>query len=447
MVDSTDQGCAFVKVYVDSAGYKIHQTYTDADGYYFFGLDTGNYRVSVDSLDSSFSLSCNGTARFPVTISVSNQVNDHVDFALMCPPGYDLGVVSVNNSQGFLHRQSPSQLQVKVADLTAALKMSCFSGIQGIVHLVLKGPVHFSDYDDSGILKNDTLSFPVSDFSANSDGVEWMVELSSDPEADEGEEVCLEVYIDPSQGDSHVENNSYRYCCVFKDTVLENAKAVSPVSVVDSSDEWLTYTLYFQNNTGGPVENLQIVDELGYKVDTTSFMLTAFSHRPYVRILRRKINFYFPQIQLPDFSADSELSKGYVQFRIKRLPWLYNGEKITNTAAVFFDHQSMISTNTTVNVIGLWAGLESFVPDNESDLFLFPNPVASGETINIWSDQFIDKRIDFEIIDMQGRVFGRLSTLLNDHQSSFRLPQLSSGWYLINVLVDNQVMRSKLAVK
>ena len=447
VADSFETGCPLVKVYLDSAGYTIGQVLTDSNGYYFFGRDTGSYKVHIDSVDSRFRISCSANTAYQAIVDFGNPTNDNLDFLVTCPPGFDIGVESLHLPDGNIQLGVEKRVQVRVGDLSGLLNLNCNSALSGQVKIVVRGPMHFAESNVSGQIINDTMVYSSVNFSSAPSGTVFNVNIAFDPEADEGEEVCLEVYVEQISGDLNFGNNYLQYCFLIKDQSNENRKEVSPVSVIDTSEFWLNYTLYFQNQTGDTLENLQLRDGISYRLNPESFEYVGSSHSPIVRVDGNVIWFTFQEINLPDYLTDPENSKGFVKFRIKRWVGVYIGDKITNTGIYDLNHEDTLITNTTVNTIGVYSGIEELKEYSSDAFVLFPNPVISNQIIHIWFRDVVDQKVTFEIAGIEGRYITSLSAMMNDHVAELMIPPVASGTYFVYLSLAGENYRTKIVVK
>ncbi|MEZ4740072.1 MAG: T9SS type A sorting domain-containing protein [Flavobacteriales bacterium] len=137
-----------------------------------------------------------------------------------------------------------------------------------------------------------------------------------------------------------------------------NDKLVLPIGsgvhhAVPIDQEWLDYTIRFQNTGTDTAFNVLLIDRLSPYLDRTSMEVLGTSH-PLTHIFiedDRELNFRYDNILLPDSGANMAGSNGYVRFRIRPLPEAPNLTEIHNTAEIYFDFNPPIITNTTLNTL------------------------------------------------------------------------------------------------
>lgn len=135
-----------------------------------------------------------------------------------------------------------------------------------------------------------------------------------------------------------------------------NDKSVWPMGIGNqgyiSNDETLDYTIQFQNTGNYPATNILISDTLDSNLDLSTIEIIGASHYVNINIKPNNvIEFYFPNIMLPDSLSDEPGSHGFIKFSIDLNPNLNPNTSITNTAFIYFDTNPAIVTNTTSNTI------------------------------------------------------------------------------------------------
>ncbi len=133
-----------------------------------------------------------------------------------------------------------------------------------------------------------------------------------------------------------------------------NDKLVNPVYPEDYAliGEPLTYTIRFQNTGNAEAFHVVIRDTLDEQLDPASFRVIASSHDSVLTMELnddRFVSFNFNYIYLPDSTTNFEESQGYIMYSIQAYDTIEDGTTIENTAAIYFDFNPPIITNTTSN--------------------------------------------------------------------------------------------------
>lgn len=127
---------------------------------------------------------------------------------------------------------------------------------------------------------------------------------------------------------------------------------------------YLQYTIRFQNTGTDVALNAYITDTLDDKLDWNSLVMTGSSH-PYRLLINdgKYCKWVFDNINLVDSNHNEALSHGYISYTIKPKNTVINGDVITNSASIYFDHNLPVITNreqTTVVNAPLPVTLVSF---------------------------------------------------------------------------------------
>lgn len=133
-----------------------------------------------------------------------------------------------------------------------------------------------------------------------------------------------------------------------------NDKMVSPAGDgpdgrVDLTTPHLDYTIRFQNTGTDTAYVVEVRDILDPDLDRNSFQFLGASHAltSVVMDAGGEIAFRFENILLPDSNVNELASHGFIRFRMRPGPNMPNGTVVTNTAAIHFDQNAPVITNTT----------------------------------------------------------------------------------------------------
>ncbi len=166
---------------------------------------------------------------------------------------------------------------------------------------------------------------------------------------------CFEIF--PIAGDANPSDNTL---CA-EETVIgchdPNSKTVSPIGagsqkLITQSDTTLMYTIHFQNTGTDTAFTVIVVDTLSPYLDPSSIVPGA-SNYPYTFTLSGQgvLTFRFDHILLPDSNENKTASSGYLNYTVKQKANNPDGAVINNTAAIYFDFNAPINTNTAFNTL------------------------------------------------------------------------------------------------
>jgi hypothetical protein len=146
-------------------------------------------------------------------------------------------------------------------------------------------------------------------------------------------------------------------CMIITDSYDPNDKMVTPVGRTSEhytpTNTALKYKIRFQN-TGTDVAYRVVVDTLSEHLDLGTLQVGAASHAHRFEVSGKGqpvLTWTFDNIMLPDSTTDEPGSHGYIQFSIKPKADLPEKTTVENSAYIFFDFNSSIRTNVTVNRI------------------------------------------------------------------------------------------------
>lgn len=202
----------------------------------------------------------------------------------------------------------------------------------------------------------------------------------------------------------------------------------------------LEYGIHFQNTGNDTAFTVRLVDTLSQWLDPATIRPGASSH-PYTFDLTGTgiATFTFDNVLLPDSNVNEVASHGFVQFTISPKITTPLETVIHNSAAIYFDYNPPIFTNTTYHTIGdhfLVVGL--WQPENPAyEVVVSPNPSSGLTNITIKGLVHSDA-LQLQVLDAYGRV------VVNQQSSgnSFQLDgaTLPAGIYYFRVMQEGALV-------
>jgi hypothetical protein len=123
-----------------------------------------------------------------------------------------------------------------------------------------------------------------------------------------------------------------------------------------SNAPWLEYIIRFQNTGNDTAFTVKILNPIDTnKLNLSTFEFVNASHPVNLNWInyQRNMEFKFENILLPDSNSNEPLSHGFVRYRIQPKTNLSAGDSITNFAAIYFDFNEPVITNTAKTIIVL----------------------------------------------------------------------------------------------
>ena len=196
------------------------------------------------------------------------------------------------------------------------------------------------------------------------------------PVVNDGDVLSFEASVTPITNDSNPQNNLFTLNNTVVNSYDPNDKTVLEGEhlLIDNTDEYLHFLIRFQNLGSAPAIDIRITDILHSFLDWNSFKPIGASHLYTTNIVNgRFVEFNFENINLPDSASNEEDSHGFVFFKIKPKNNLELGDIIKNNAAIFFDYNPPVITNTTNTRIVTDTDLDG-IYDYLDNCPIVPNP-------------------------------------------------------------------------
>jgi hypothetical protein len=216
----------------------------------------------------------------------------------------------------------------------------------------------------------------------------------------------------------------------------------------------LEYRIRFQNTGTDTAFTVIIWDTLSPLLDVTSIRPGAASHSYSWRIFGENatvIEFAFPNILLPDSTTNEPASNGFVFFKIAQRVDNPIGSVIENTAAIYFDFNEPIFTNTSQHTIGTnfitvsLLGLTNQSDDLTGKFNVYPNPFHEQVTFELLGYDVKVDPIHLSLYDLKGQLVEELTS--NEQSFVIQRKSLKSGIYFFTIKQDDETIeQGKLIV-
>jgi uncharacterized repeat protein (TIGR01451 family) len=263
------------------------------------------------------------------------------------------------------------------------------------------------------------------------------------PTVNAGDYLVSQASIVPTTGDVVLENNSNTITQLVVNAYDPNDKMESrgPQILYSSftSNDYLYYTIRFENTGNASAINIRVNDMLNSKLDETTLTMINSSHAYELDRVGRELNWKFNNIQLPVSVANTTIGKGYITFKIKPKPGYAVGDIIPNAASIYFDYNPAIITNTFTTEFVAALSAASF--ENE-EFAIYPNPTNGIFTIQSQSNDSIS---EVKLYDLLGnQILVKKPTLSS---VELDLTSYADGVYIVEVTSSQAIKTIKKVIK
>jgi hypothetical protein len=446
--DPGEAGIPNIQIHCAGFGY----AYTNSNGVYSFKVPSGNYTISqtVQTLYPLATCQTNGivqnvtaTSGCSTTVNFANSVNPIHDMHIStwnytCPvPGFMYNMVSIISNDGTVAEpniigglQTDNQLPAPM--LTPSNVFVGSSNYYKITPGSLSlnpaaTKVVYSDYLvptnmplNTSLVFKDTVVHqgPVSNWT--NDYTPW--------------------------------NNVNYYTAITVGSYDPNFKEVMPKGtgsngLIYAKDSVLEYMVHFQNLGTWYAQKVVVVDTLDADLNWSTLKPVYQSHPCVVTMDENGVvKFTFNNINLPAEMQNEPASHGMLTYTIRRKSNTPIGTQFTNSAAIYFDFNEPVITNTTLNTLGVPANVPQTNASAKASFSLFPNPAAGNFTARVYSPNNTVARMS--ISDVSGKEIMQQSIALTagNQDVPVQASSLIPGLYFVTISADGVIQTQKLVI-
>ena len=297
-------------------------------------------------------------------------------------------------------------------------------------------------YDYTNLAPNESRSFTIT------------LQVPTIPTVNLGQTVT-NMILSTNIGDINSENNNSVLTQTIEGSYDPNDKIEAhggKIAIDDFSvNDYLYYTIRFQNTGTANAQFVTLIDALDNRLDETSLRMVSASHNYVLTRIGNQLEWKFKQINLPASISNPIGSNGYVTFKIKVKPGFAVGDIIPNTAHIFFDYNPAIVTNTYNTEFVQTLSNTTFT---NTTFLLFPNPASNyvqismaSSTEQLGSDYAMEQIKSVVLYTVLGKRVIELNTI-NKSQTTLNISSLAKGIYLIEVTSNsNTKIIKKLVIQ
>ncbi len=213
--------------------------------------------------------------------------------------------------------------------------------------------------------------------------------------------------------------------------------------ILENTD--LEYLIRFQNTGTDTAFTVVIRDTITELLQLSTIRPGVSSHPYEFEIYNGNVvKITFNNIMLPDSNINEAASHGFFKFQIKQQADLPLGTVLENSAAIYFDFNDPVITNTSWHTIGEFLTSDETIFVEGAKIKVYPNPVLNQTTFEL-------EGVDFQEYHL--RIYNATGQQMREDrfkESTFQFDRkgLTTGLYFYEILGDQQLITSgKLILK
>ena len=223
-----------------------------------------------------------------------------------------------------------------------------------------------------------------------------------------------------------------------------NRVRLTPAQV--AGGEWLEYTIRFQNMGNDTAFSVLLRDSLpASQLDLTTLQFVAMSHPATWELAEQWLNVQFADIRLPHQAANALGSQGFVRFRVRARPTLVLGEVVANRAAIYFDFNPAVLTNTATTTVALPTGVRAAAATLPA--VVWPNPAT--DQLHVETTLPVAAPLHLTLLDAVGRVVRErtVAAATGRVKATLALAGLPAGLYVVRATAGSTSFTRRVVVQ
>ncbi|GJM36603.1 MAG: hypothetical protein DHS20C18_56040 [Saprospiraceae bacterium] len=210
----------------------------------------------------------------------------------------------------------------------------------------------------------------------------------------------------------------------------------------------LEYMIRFQNTGTDTAFNIVIKDALSAHLNPATVQPGAASHPYRFNMLEGNVlQFSFDNIELPDSNVNQLGSNGFVKFSVEQMTDNPIGTEILNEAAIYFDFNEPVITNTVSRLISeevVIVSVDDPKGPNSLPVTVFPNPFSTTTTIQV--QDLNGQPGQLQLFDLHGKHLK--SQKLENGQTQLNAENMTAGLYFFSITTAGKtVSRGRIVVR
>ena len=435
IVDATTEGQSNILVELSNGDL----TFTNQTGYYEFNVLPGNFDINLILNGPGFDALCGTTISVAAPTFGGNFPDNNFYLKKNGIQDLRLKVNKRNARPGFTQWVNICVMNPGTISMDGTLTF-----VHDPIQEYISTTRPFSNYDQS----TQTITW---DFTNHPAGVTivYRVDFQIPVGTPLGEPLFMYFKVDPISGDLFPADNEINCNMLVTGSYDPNDKQVTPEGIGDEGgismeDSLLTYQIRFQNTGTDTAFTVVLRDTLDANLDPSSVVPGPSSHPYELTFLKGNIlEFTFNNIMLPDSFVNEPASNGFVFFDVKWKRGLEYGDMMKNTAAIYFDFNEPIITNTVTNTLRRPVGIND---PNQLDISLSVNPNPTQNRAIIEYELKERTNLSLQLYDLNGRHLREIEATqvksIGSHRIILEAAGLLPGQYIVALKGDDALLGS-----
>lgn len=459
---STSNGIK-LNAFIDANGNGIQDT-----GEQNFKLGNYNYQINnngvvhnVNSWDSYYLYESNPATTYNLTYTVLSQYAPYYVCTAAYPTvtvaagsgittyNFPITAIPYNDVAVYLYRYLPPRPGFSYYNYIAYRNNGTQTISSGTLNFTKPSEVSISGIFQTGTVANATgFSYNFTNLLPNEYRHFWVkMEVPTIPTVALGQQLTSAAQVTFTGTDAFPLNNSATLIQTIVGSYDPNDKSEAHGGAIlhstFTSNDYLTYTINFENTGTANAINVKVVDVLDPKLDETTVKMIDASAPFSLDRIGSTLTWKFDGIDLPPSSSSSEtIGHGHITFQVKPKPGYLVGDVIPNFANIYFDFNPAIITNTNTTVFVQALGVDEF---ENIDFMFSPNPASESVLIELKNETDHIKQVN--VIDLTGRVIQTTMFSSSLNFENININTLNTGTYFLEVTSDSNKRVIKKFIK
>lgn len=198
-----------------------------------------------------------------------------------------------------------------------------------------------------------------------------------------------------------------------------------------SDNDYLTYTIQFENTGSASAEFIRVEDLLDAGLDADSVVMLNASHPYNMRRIDKNLIWNFYNVNLPTTTANPAQSHGFIQFKVKPTSGYAVGTMIPNAANIYFDYNPAIVTNTFQTEFLATLSTSSFAANG---FYMYPNPAKTF--LHLGLKETSETIASINVRDVLGKSI-KIIDAAKSNETTIDVSQFSKGIYFVEITTAN----------